>query len=443
MRNPLQRSGHTGTDGPEASRSNPASWQRTLVIIWIVEFVSLVGFAMVMPFLPFYVQDLGVSDPDQVKFWSGLIISAHAVTMAIFAPMWGSLADRYGRKLMLERAIFGASVVLTLMAFAKNPQQLLALRLLQGCLTGTVPAATTLVATIVPRDRTGFALGWLQMGIFAGVSVGPLIGGLVADTLGYRTSFLVTGSFLFVSGLGVFLFVHEEFERRQSQPDVQRRPWWDGLALVIRSRDLLTVLGVRLMTRTGVRVISPVLPLFVAALLPESGRVATMTGIVSGASAAASSVGSVVLGRAGDRVGYRRVLLVSAIVAAIFYALQAMVTNTTQLILLQFCVGAALSGTISSLEALLATLAPEGHQGAVYGVSTSVVSGANALGPMLGAALAVALGNRATFLLAAGIFMVAAAMIVWFVPKRQSHAATAPETVRAHTGATAKPVKTP
>jgi DHA1 family multidrug resistance protein-like MFS transporter len=393
-----------------------------LVVVWIAEFISLVGFAMVMPFLPFYVQELGVSDPDQIKFWSGLVVSAHAVTMGIFAPIWGSVADRYGRKLMLERAMFGATVVIALMAFARSPQQLVALRLLQGCLTGTVPAATTLVASTVPRERTGFALGWLQMGIFGGVSVGPLLGGVIADTLGYQVSFLVTAACLFVSGLGVLFFVHEDFERPATQPGAPESHWWDGLAMVFRSRELLTVLGARMLTRTGARVLGPVLPLFVATLLPASSRVATVAGIVTGASAAASSVGSVVLGRTGDRIGYRRVLITSAVVAAIFYALQAAVTNTTQLILLQFCVGAALSGTISSLTAMLATLAPAEKKGAVFGVSTSAVSGANALGPMLGASLAVALGLRATFLLAAGVFILAALLIGWLLPDRQTGA---------------------
>jgi DHA1 family multidrug resistance protein-like MFS transporter len=411
--------GRRATGKPGPNPSEPSSWKRTLVIVWIAEFISLIGFAMVMPFLPFYVQELGVSDPNQVKFWSGLVVSAHAITMGVFAPIWGSVADRYGRKLMLERAMFGATVVIALMAFARSPQELVALRLLQGCLTGTVPAATTLVASIVPRERTGFALGWLQMGIFAGVSVGPLVGGVVADTWGYQVSFLATAACLFVGGLGVLFFVDENFKRPEIKPGEQRPRWWDGLAMVFRSRELLTVLGAHMLTRTGARVLGPVLPLFVATLLPASSRVATMAGIVAGASAAASSVGSVVLGRAGDQVGYRRVLLVSTVAAALFYAPQAAVTNTTQLILLQFCVGAALSGTISSLTAMLSTLAPKEQQGAVFGVSTSAVSGANALGPMLGASLAVALGLRATFLLASGVFMLAALLIGWYLPARQ------------------------
>ena len=423
-------------------QSKSIAWRRTLLVVWIAEFVALIGFAMVMPFLPFYVEELGVSDPDQVKFWSGLILGAHAITMGLFAPIWGGLADRRGRKLMLERALFGATVVTTLMALARTPQQLLILRLFQGALTGTVPAATTLVASVAPRDRTGFALGWLQMGIFAGVSVGPLVGGLVADTLGYRASFWATGACLLLAGLGVLFFVEEKFERPASEPGERHPHWWDGLAMVLRSRDLRIVLFTRLLTRTGTRIIGPVLPLFVAALLPESSRVATMTGIVTGASAAASSVGAVVLGRTGDRIGYRRVLLISTSTAVVFYALQALVTNTIQLILLQFCVGAAMAGTLSALTSMLATLAPEGQQGAVYGADTSIVSGANAIGPMLGAALSVALGNRAAFLLAAGVFALAVALIGWLLPNRQAEPDPAAASVSVRQNRQAKSAKT-
>ncbi len=411
------------TIGRDEKGPRPA-WQQTLLVVWIAEFVALIGFAMVMPFLPFYVQDMGVTDEAQIKLWSGLLFSAQAITMAIFAPIWGSLADRYGRKLMLERAMFGATVVMALMGFARTPQQLLVLRALQGCLTGTIPAATTLIASVVPKERTGFALGWLQMGIFAGISVGPLLGGAIADSMGYRASFFLTSACLFLAGLGVLFFVHEEFER--PEPGARRTHWWEDLAKVLRSRGVLAVLGVRMMTRSGARVINPVLPLFVAAMLPAESRVATIAGLTTGVSAASGAIGAVLLGQTGDRVGYRRVLLASCLAAALFYALQAQVSNVAQLVFLQACVGVALAGTISSLTALLATLAPQGQQGAVYGADTSVVAGANALAPMLGAAFAVALGDRATFWLAAGVFILAALVVARLFPQPRPSASPSP-----------------
>lgn len=405
---------------PEGGKDTPStSWRRTLAVVWIAEFIALIGFSMVLPFLPLYVQEMGVTDEAQVKFWSGILLSGHAVTMAIFGPIWGSVADRYGRKLMLQRATFGGALVLTLMGFARTPLQLLLLRIIQGSLTGTVPAATALVASVVPRERTGSALGLLQMGMYAGVSIGPLVGGVVADTLGYSYAFLITGGCLFLAGLGVLLFVHEGFQPPEPDAAGDRRRWWAGLVDVVRSRDPLVPLAVRFLTRMGARAVGPVLPLFVVALMPPSSSmgVATMTGIVTAANSVASSGGAALLGRTGDRVGYRRVLLLSALAAGLFYFLQAGVANTTQLAILQFCLGGAIAGTISTLAALLARLVPPGQEGAIYGLDTTVVSGANAVGPMLGAAAAVAWGNRAAFLLAGGFFVLAAGVVAWRVPR--------------------------
>jgi DHA1 family multidrug resistance protein-like MFS transporter len=155
------------------------AWQRNLYVMWFAEFMAIAGFSFVMPFLPYYVQDLGITDLTKVELWSGVLYAAHAIPMAIFAPIWGVLADRYGRKPMVLRSMLGGAVTLGAMGFAQTIEQLLVLRLIQGMLTGTVAAATTLVAGSTPRQRSGYALGLLQMAIFGGSSVGPLIGGLV------------------------------------------------------------------------------------------------------------------------------------------------------------------------------------------------------------------------------------------------------------------------
>ncbi len=146
-------------------------WKRNLAVIWVGEFLAISGFSLIIPFLPYYVQELGVRDPRQVALWAGMLTSAHAVAMTVVAPFWGNLADCYGRKLMVERSMFGGAFVLALMGFAQNVYQLLALRFLQGALTGTVVAATTLVASSVPRERIGSSLGLLQMAIYLGTAL--------------------------------------------------------------------------------------------------------------------------------------------------------------------------------------------------------------------------------------------------------------------------------
>jgi DHA1 family multidrug resistance protein-like MFS transporter len=411
------------------SSKTPISWKRNLVVIWFAEFVAVAGFTVVMPLLPLYVRELHVGDERAVRLWAGAIFSVQAVTMAIFAPIWGALSDRYGRKVMVERAMFSAAVLMSLMGVARSVQQLVLLRAIQGALTGTVTAANALVATTAPRERSGYALGLLQMAIYLGASAGPLLGGFVADGLGYRAAFFITGALLFLAGVGALLFIREEFH---PAPAVKRQPGGDTgrvglgrrligrMAPVLGSAALLSVLSVRLLMRTGIRLIGPVLPLFVESIVPAGARVATVAGTISGASAAAAAVGALGLGRLGDRIGYRSILITCALGAAISHGLQFFVRDSTTLLLLQIVSGLAMGGSLASLSASLARLSPEGQEGIVYGVDSTVVSVANAIGPMTGSALAAWLGLRAPFLVATGIFGVACVAAARLLPG-QSH----------------------
>jgi DHA1 family multidrug resistance protein-like MFS transporter len=392
------------------------NWRRNLYVIWLAELVAIAGFSVALPFMPFYVQELGVTDPAQVKLWSGMLISAQAVTMAAVAPLWGALADRYGRKLMVERAMFGGVLVLGAMGFAQTAPQLLLLRALQGCITGTVPAATTLVASSIPRERTGSAMGFLQMAIWTGASAGPLIGGLIADAFGYRVAFWVTAGLLLVAGLGVHSLVHEHFEPTTNNPG-RRESLRDGLMLVLRSKPLLVAFAVELFIRLGFRVTGPVLPLFIQTLVEDQTRVASVTGLASGISAAFGALAAVLLGRISDHVGHRRLLLICGLASAGFYLPYVLAMSPAHVMLLQGLTGAAIGAMLALLSATLANLAPQGRQGAVYGIDTSVVSAANAIAPMIGAGLAVWAGLRATFVLTAGIFLVVALLVARLLPR--------------------------
>jgi DHA1 family multidrug resistance protein-like MFS transporter len=393
------------------------AWKRNLAVIWVAELLAIAGFAFTMPFVPYYIQELGVTDLHEVELWSGALIAAQAVPMAIFAPIWGSVADRYGRKLMVQRATFGGAVVLSLMGFTQSVEQLFVLRVIQGVLTGTVPAATALVASTTPRERSGYALGLLQMAIFTGASIGPLIGGLVADSLGYRAAFWVTGGLLFMSGLTVWLLVEENFEPVAKAGKKATSGFREGLRLVVRDKSLLSLFGVRALVRMGTRMIWPILPLFIQTLAADSGRIASLTGLITAAGAAASAIGAVILGRMGDQIGFRRILLVCAAGMTVLYLPHFLVSDAWQLLILQVALGLVMSGVLASVSAMLAKQAPEGREGAVFGVDASVVSMANAVGPMLGATTAATLGIRVPFLLASAAFAVAT-VLAWVVVPR-------------------------
>ncbi len=379
-------------------------WKRTLWIVWFAEFTSIVGFSVILPILPLYIPQLGVSDPRAVTFWSGAAMSAQAVAMAVMAPIWGAVADRYGRKLMVERAMFGGALVIGLMGFARTVEQLILLRMLQGVLTGTIAAANTLVASTVPRERSGYAMGLLQMAIYLGASVGPLIGGVVTDTIGFRPAFWITSALLTIGGLLIALMVKENFV-----PEKRTGSGQSSVALLLTGA-MLSAMSVRLIVRIASQMTNPILPLFVETLAP-AGRVATLSGLVRGANAATGAIGALALGRASDRLGHRTILIACAVASALLYAGQFLAQDVLVLTVLQAGSGLAMGGMLAALMANLARLTPEGRHGAVYGFDTTTTSIANAIAPMLGSGLAMGWGLRAPFLASAAFFALGGVVI--------------------------------
>jgi DHA1 family multidrug resistance protein-like MFS transporter len=405
----------------------PGTWQRNLAALWIGEVIAIAGFSVTLPFLPYYVQELGITGVDRVAFWAALVASAQGTTMALVAPLWGLLADRYGRKIMVVRAMFGGAVVIGAMGFAQNVYQLVILRAIQGTLTGTVPAAMTLVASSAPPQRRGFAIGVLQMAIYLGSSVGPLLGGLIADSLGYRATFWTTGVLLFLAGVLVSALVREQFtppeaDEREEEGTERRKPrLLDGLLLVLRTRALLSIFGIRMLMNMAFGVIAPILPLFLQTIAAPGVKIASLAGTISGLSSAASAGAAIIMGRVSDRVGPRRVLLVCGALAGILFGLQAWTNTPTQLLLLRTLGGVATGGILASVSSLLAALAPKQRYGAVYGVDTSMMAAANAIAPMLGAALTASWGLPSAFLGAAAMYGLATAVVATMVPGAGPH----------------------
>jgi len=402
----------------ESSPSERLDWRRNLYVIWIAEFVSIVGFSAAMPFLPYYVQELGITAPGQVELWSGLLHSMHALAMGIMAPAWGSLADRVGHKPMVARAMFGGALILAAMAFVGNVQQLLVLRTVQGAVTGTVVASTALVAAGTPVDQCGMALGALQMGIYLGASFGPVLGGLIADASGYRTPFVITGISLALSGVLVALQVREVRADRDGNSPLS---FVDGMRVVARTPEVWQVFSIRLLARSAYRSVGPLLPLYIQMLAPTEERLSSMVGLVTGAAMVASAVGAVVVGRLAARFGSRRVLTACVAISVVMYLLQSMVSGVLQLLLLHSLAGLAMGGILTSLSSALAGAAPKGYEGVVFGLDSSVVSVANAIGPMAGGAIAASWGLRMSFAVAAGGFALTVVLLLAQRRSRQRH----------------------
>ena len=382
-------------------------WQRNLAVLWLAQTLMMMAFSFFFPFIPLYVQTLGVQGTAQAAQWAGLLSAASAISMAIVQPIWGNLADRFGRKPMVVRSMVSAGILTSLMGLATSPEQLLVLRFLQGALSGSVSAANAMVASTTPRERLGYALGVMQVALFVGSSLGPLAGGLVADSFGHRSSFFISGVGMIAGGAVVILFAKERFARP---------PAGGGRRSVLKeSRSLLALptfpilIVVIFMIQLGVMVISPVLSLYVAELGgPENA--ATAAGVVLGASGAVSAASALTIGRVSDRIGARVILPICLLGAAAAYLPQAFIAEVWQLLLLRMLLGVFLGGLMPSANALVARLVPQERRGAAFGLTATASSLANAIGPLSAGAVTTRFGVRAVFLSTGLLF---AASYVW------------------------------
>jgi len=379
-------------------------WKRTLYSVWAAQVISVLGFSIVIPFLPLYVRELGITDDADVVRWSGLLFSASAFVMAGAAPVWGLLADRYGRKIMLVRAMFGGAVLLTLMGFAANVYQLLALRLMQGVLTGTVSAAITLVSTTTPSERIGYSLGLMQTAVFTGAATGPFVGGFMADYFGFRASFALAGALLFVGGLLVTFGAKENFSRPAGNgPEARNR-----LRDVASVEGFWTVVLVVFFLHLTSMMPAPIFPLFVEELLGSKVRVASTTGILFGVRGVVAAFAAVFIGNFSDRRGYKKVLVYCILLSGILYLPYVLVRNVEQLFWLVFLGGITAAGITPTVNGIISSIIPRHNHGKAFGLSTSISCLGMALGPISGGWVASWCGYRLPFVLMGVLYILIA-----------------------------------
>lgn len=398
----------TRTPDPPAASTDPAGardgsprWRVTLYTMWLAQLCSIMGFSFVMPFMPFYIRELGVSDPRLVPIWAGLLGSGAGLAMAIMGPVWGTVADRYGRKPMVQRAMFGGAAVLTLMGFVSNVRQLFALRVLQGMITGTVPASVALVSSVVPQARLGVSLGLMQMAVFSGGSIGPYLGGIVADRFGYRVPFGVTGALLFTGGLLVLFGARERFVR----PTSQERAGAGPLSALFRVPGVPVLLGLYFLMNLSGSFVMPIFPLFVEEIVGEPTRAASETGLLLAITGVASALASVTAGRLADRLGHKRMLMACTASAALISLPHAGAQDLWHLVLLRVLFGLGVGGMAPALNAMVATIVPGRRLGQAYGFTTTASALGWATGPALGGWIASAVGYRIPFIIMGAILL--------------------------------------
>jgi DHA1 family multidrug resistance protein-like MFS transporter len=385
-------------------------WKSNYTALLIAETLAIMGFGLSSPVLPLFLEeDIGVIDPISLKAWVGIINSCASVTLAVFAPIWGHLADTFSRRAMLLRAMFGGAVVITLCALVRAPWQLLVLKSIQGCLTGTVAAATVLTAGIAPAAHVAFALGLLQTAIYIGNSLGPLVGGVLSDFMSYRATFYFTGAFLALAGFIVAKWVEDNKKAPGSQTQEKKKfSLLPDVKPILKSPLLVTLMLVTFGVAASNNVANPMLPLFLKDLARnmavEARRIGSSTGIVLGVGSAFTALAAVLVGKFSARLGYWKVLIFCLGAGAVFTVPQAFVANAVQLTVFRAFSSFFLGGCIPVINAIIAIYGDKEQHGTIYGFNASITSAGSALGPLAGS-LAAMISYRLVFIVAAAILV--------------------------------------
>jgi MFS family permease len=381
-------------------------WRTNLVVCLFGSFSTIVAMTMLLPYLPLYVEHLGVHGHAAIERWSGVAYSATFFSAAFAAPVWGRLGDRYGRKPMLIRASLGMAVATCLVGLAQNVWQLVLLRLLTGVLGGYSSGSTIMVAAQTPRGRSAWALGMLSTGVMAGTVVGPLLGGVAPDLVGVRVSFLVAGAVIFVAFLATAFGLREERAPGRPPAGTPRASLLrDGLP---GGRPVAMLLVTSMLLMLATLSIEPIVTVYVSELDPGTTHVATLAGVVMAIGAVGSIASAPRVGRLADRLGYRRVISACLVAAAVALALQAAVQDVWQLAALRLALGVALGGLLPAISAAIRHAVPDGVVGRVLGLSVSAQYVGQVLGPLLGGLVAGVLGIRTVFVATAVVLLAGA-----------------------------------
>ncbi len=382
--------------------TSPINWRQNLFFVWLSQFMSIMGFSFALPFAPYYIQQLGVTDPVALKLWVSLFAAATPLALAFSQPLWGAAADRFGRRRMLLRANAAGAVVLLLMACVHRVEVLVLLRLLQGVFTGTVSAAQTLIAAGTPQHRSGIALGALNGAVFSGTMAGAALGGWFADQFGYRTTFYAAALIIFLAGVVVGLFTREHFT---PPPSPGREAPFHALFSLRRLRAALPLLGLIALMAGARQFDLALVPLLVQEIHGTVEGVARWNGALFAVASVGGMLAGPILGHLADRSSPDRIARLCAVGAACMMIPQGLAHSFLPLLPARFGMMFCAGGLDPSFQIWLAKVTPKERHGLVFGWSSTARSLGWFAAPLISGFLAALLGLRAIFFISAALFL--------------------------------------
>ncbi|MFZ2304470.1 MAG: multidrug efflux MFS transporter [Streptococcus suis] len=375
-------------------------WKQNLKVAWLGNFLTGTSFTLVMPFISVFVEELGVG-PGLVEYYAGLAVSTNALAAALMAPIWGSLADRYGRKPMMVRAAFAMIFTMGGMAFVPNVFWLIVLRVLNGVFTGYIPNATALIASQVPKDKTGYALGTLSTGAVAGNLIGPTLGGVLAEMFGVHTVFLLVGLLYAIVVILTVFYIREDFVPIKKS-DVL--PIKEVFAQVKDRKILAGLFVTSMVIIAAAQAVVPILTLYVRHL-GQTDNLLFVAGFIISLPGMASLATSGYLGKLGDRIGNHRLLLMALTYSLLINVFCVFAENPFQLGLLRFLYGFGTGALLPSVNSLLTKLTPKEGISRIFAYNQLFNNLGSVVGPMMGSAVAAQMGYDWVFYLSSGLVL--------------------------------------
>lgn len=377
-------------------------WRRNLLISWVGCFFTGASFSLVMPFIPLYIEQLG-TPKSQIELFSGLAISVTALASAIVAPIWGNLADRKGRRLMMIRAAVGMTFTMGSLAFVPNVYWLLLMRFMTGILSGYIPNATALIASQAPREKSGWALGTLATGAIAGNLIGPSMGGALAQWFGMENVFIITGVVLLITTILTIVLVKEDFTPIKK---TEMAPIKDIFAQMENFQILIGLFVTSLILQIGITSISPILTLYIRDLSGNSNNVLFVSGLIVSVSGVSAILSSPSLGKIGDRIGNHKVLLFGLVLSLVCFVPMGFVKTPFQLGVLRFLLGFSTGALTPSINTLINKITPAAGVSRVYSYNQMFQNFGQVLGPMVGSTVAHSMGYPAVFWVTSGFVLI-------------------------------------
>ena len=385
------------------------TWKRTVYISLVCVFCTAFGVSQLAPILPLYFHDLGVQTPEAMSLWSGLATGATYIIVCLAAPFWGRVADKKGRKITLIRSSFGMALCNALIAFQTTPEGVVLIRLIQGLVSGFYSASITLIASETPIERTGWALGLLASANLAGSLIGPLLGGYIADTVGIRNDFIIVGALMGLAGVLATIFIHENYVPKPNPEKLSIRKLKEQIP---EFNSIVALCVASFIYAICIMSLQPVISVYIKGIVPsDTENLAFIAGAVFSAMGIAQLMSSSPLGKLVDKIGPRKVLVVSLIYVGILNIPQAYVSDVYQLAIIRFLQGFGLGGMLPALNTYLSSKTPRECTGQVFSYNQSCLFFGYFLGSVGGASLMAWLGFTTLFWVSGGLFIISALWI--------------------------------